>query len=968
MTPPSQFPNFKLTFNPLSTDPTFFPDLQLRLSNPTGLISASPPPLSAYKLGNFGLRWTPPTLWNPTNLPLPPERVENKTLTGAQTWELVENILMMMESLDAKGTRMISNGGEGGCRYEEMAQRNEVEKVKDKCVVKFEPDTHANVNLQVRKEKGSHESLITQFRVTYEKSIFKDEWPDNQVRVLGFQFTPRPIKDIPFYEEITPLTQGGYSIRYMVTPSGVLQIPLLGYPIFKGMAESSDKLDLTHDFLAALGIETPAYFQEAHTDNFKIPQHARDFLKILHHIETDDDKISVVNINKLHKRPKLFDWLSFEKIDWVAHLKEGRINIPNFGFFNFSHEELRNKLAATSDPEQQHQLMDQHARLEIHGTQKQLDASLSKQEFDESRFSIGQHDVILRGLKAEKIGSTLPGLKKLVAKISDGKFSLEDLGLYAENLHIDEMIIIDSKNGIKTVLKNAQIKKFNFDGLSHISAEGISADDFQVTSPRLSMGLHIQKASIPKIQFSRSDTEDKLSIAKIEGNETEINYGNTHVKSDKSSFENFTWTESKGKSQLNIKSLKSSGSIQYQAPAGISFESAGSSQLDNIQIAYENKTLDEAQVSASFDISGSVNKLSMKQGDALGISLTNTQFTPSHLGMTLSLGTPENTIKNIQYDIDLHVEKTELQPSQIGPVASDLSKITKGRIHLIQNSKDVKQIPQIDVSGIFDVHLKQVSGNNESFNIPGLSVTGNINNISLEGPAHFYTTPQGWIFEKPEEMKDKSLTAKAQIEGVRLLHDPHKVLGNNLGSWIHNEVVKTDMKFYGADFSIDDILKIEFTASPDGNESKNHLTNIDLHNIHFSNIKAGGIAWAKFPLFYYMRGVFPQLGNNKQDASVLPSYLSLDRFSISTPQAGKAVTTFEGFKSEVYEVDGNKQFAKVNIPLLRITPGSENIIDTGNNPNEIELYLIDKARGGYVRLKSVPRPLDKRHSRIVKPQ
>ena len=50
MTPPSQFPNFKLTFNPLSTDPTFFPDLQLRLSNPTGLISASPPPLSAYKL------------------------------------------------------------------------------------------------------------------------------------------------------------------------------------------------------------------------------------------------------------------------------------------------------------------------------------------------------------------------------------------------------------------------------------------------------------------------------------------------------------------------------------------------------------------------------------------------------------------------------------------------------------------------------------------------------------------------------------------------------------------------------------------------------------------------------------------------------------------------------------------------------------------------------------------------------
>jgi len=975
MTPPKVSLRPPFSENSLELPYVFFPDLQLHLDKDTPLNLGLQNPSEKFHLGNFALTWSPPALWSPQGIlqilpPMKPKAppIENKTLTGAQTWALVENILFLMESLDARGTRMISNGGQGGCRYEEMAQRSEVEKIKDKCLVKFDPDTHADVDLQLRKKKGTDETLITQFRVTYDKSIIKDEWPDNNVRVLGFQFTPRSVKRIPFYEEIDPLTQAGYSLRYMVTPNGLLQIPFFGYPIFKGIAEPNDKLDLSRDFLAALGIEKPEYFKEAHTDTYKIPQLVRDFMQILHHIESDDDKLSVVNINKLKGRPKLFDWLSFEKIDWVAHLREGSLEIPNFGSFNFTRDKLQAKIAQTSDLDEQHRIQDQNSRFEIHGSQKELVASLINPEIKEARFSVGQHEVTLKGLTAGKITSTLPGLKKLIAKISDGKFSLEDLSIHAEDLHVDEITIYDSKNKIKTYLKNAHIQNFNFNGLSNISAEGVSADIFDIDSPKLSMGLHIESASIPKIHFGRSPQQDSLVISRIEGKNTELNYSNTRLKSETGAFENLRWIETEGKSQLKIQSLNSSGSFQYLANSGISFKTSGSSSLNNISLIYEKQSDEKANLSAQFDLSGLIQQLGITQENKISVQLGNTQFNPSHIRIDLSLDPSDNAVQGIAYDIDLKLEKTELKESKLDPITLAPSSIRNGRIHLVQKNESDWKIPQIDVSGILDVHIQDVSGNNESFNIPGLSVTGGIHEIGIEGPAHFQTTPTGWFFEKLATDNNDKLHAKAKIKGVSLVHDPHQVPGNTLRTWLHNQVVKTDMQFRTADFSIDDIVKIEFVGGKESGVSENRLRNIELHNIRFENIQAAGVAWAKFPLFYYMRGLFPQIGTRHQDSITSPSFVSLDRFSILTPPEGKAVTTFEGFKTEIYEIGGEEKFAKVNIPLLKISPGGENLVDTGNNPNEIELYLIDKPRGGYIRLHSVPRPLEKRNSRVVTPK
>jgi len=939
----------------------FLPDLQLKLA--PGFPLGTPDQPGKYSLlGGQALAWSPPSLWTPRPFPYAPPSAppaaapvaaKDGFWSGAETFKFITDVLLLVESLDAKGSNMISNGGEGGCRYEEMAKREEARKLMDKCLVKFEPNTHASVVLQLRKMRGADESLISAFRVGYDKNIYKDEFPDNQVRVQGFQFTPRPEKAIPFGAEIDPLTADGYSIRYMVEGAAMLAIPLLGYPIFKLKAEPSDKLDLTRDFLLSLGLEKPADFAEAHTGHFLVPQKVADFMKLVRHIETDDDKLSVVNINKLKGRPSLFDWLSFERIDWVSQLRAGKLEVPHFGAFSFSRKAALQRAAGAKDEEARKKILSQASRLEIHGTKAGLAIELSNVEIDEAHFKIGDQDVTIKGMSAGKIRSTLPGLQELIRQIKAGTFGLDKLGVQAEDLFVEELSIRDSKNQITTQLKNANLKTFSFNGSDNISAQGVQADSLDVQSGKLNAGFKIEKASVAEVRFTRKNGLEEISMPRIEGGKTLIRYSNTTLKAEQSLFEGLNWAEGPEASRLSIQQLSSSGSIHYEAPSGLSFETRGSSQLRQIKLSHEKS----GRLNASLELAGKVQKLELNQGMALQLKLNEAEFGPSQIAFGFQIDPQSQALESIQYNCSFDIKSTEVGLSQIGPVTVAPSSLKNGRLKLAQAGGLLK-MPHMDLSGNLDIRLQTIAGSNESFNIPGLSVSGSINEISLKGPARFRTTLEGWVFEKVENAQGEKIQATAQIRQVDFSHDPHLVPGNNLKKWPHNEVVKTQMLFKSADLSIGDIERIEFA---------NRLRNVELRNIRFTNLQASGVAWAKFPLFYYMRGLFPEIGARQKDTLVNPSFTSLDRFSIQTPDEGPTLTLLEGFKGEVYEVAGDEKFAKVNIPLLRIHPEGETLVDTGDQPTEIELYLIDKARGGWIRLHSVPRPLEKRRSRIVAP-
>lgn len=172
------------------------------------------------------------------------------------------------------------------------------------------------------------------------------------------------------------------------------------------------------------------------------------------------------------------------------------------------------------------------------------------------------------------------------------------------------------------------------------------------------------------------------------------------------------------------------------------------------------------------------------------------------------------------------------------------------------------------------------------------------------------------------------------------------------------------MLFESADLSIEGVERIAF--SQEGfQDGGSHFSNLEIQGIRLDHLKAGGVLWAKFPLFYYMRGVFPEIGDNQENPVVQPSFAKLNRFSIRTNPDGKSATLLEGFESEIYEVQGQRAYAKVNFPYLKISPGEEKLIDTGDQVNRVNLYLIDKLRGGWIQLRSVDRPLLFRRSRII---
>lgn len=978
MTPPSKSISLKLQLDfplfPESPSLRFFPEF-----NVMPHLAPAPSFVEKPRLLFQGPSWSPSTFWtgNPDllaqihppvrdlpNIQVVPAKAPVKSGWNAtQIFNFVTDILLLIESLDAKGTGMVSNGGEGGCRYEEMAERSQVSKLMDKCLVKFEPDTRASVDLQLRKMEASNtESLITIFRLRYDKNIYKDEFPDNQVRVQGFQFTPPPTKYIPFDASVSPLTQMGYSLRYMVEPAGLMKIPFVGYPIFKIEAEPHPKLDLTKDFFRALGIDKPEYYSEVNTDPFKAPQTVRSFMRLMGHIESDDDKLQVVNINKLKGRPPLFDWLSFEKIDWVSRLREGSLHFPNFGTFNFTRKSAYEQISKTSNEEEKRNILDHSARFEIHGTQAKLNISLENIELADAHFTVGDQVVTLKGLRAGKIKTNIPGIKELIRQVKAGTFGLDKLHLEAENLFIDEIIIEDKKNLIKTELKNSSLQKLIFNGSSDISAFGLQAVSLDVQSSKLNTGFQIENARIPQTFFKREKGKEAIGIPRIEGGKTILRYSNANIRSHSSIFEDLQWTESQDASQLFIGSLSSSGSIRYEAPSGISFETKGSSKLQNIHLGYTPS----GQMNAALELSGKVNFLKLLQNGTLQLNLTQAEFQSSKLSMSLRLNPETKSLEALQYRCELKIKNAEFGESQIGPVSLAPSSLREGQIVLNHESINPFEIPSIDISGQLDLHLQSITGKNESFNIPGLSVTGGIYGISLTGPAHFKTTPTGWLFERLETAQQDKLQGKAIIRDSQIIHDPHQVPGNGLRSWPNHQVVKTDIHLQLAELSIDNIGKIEFVQGKSETETENHLQNMILEGIQINNIQASGVAWAKFPLFYYMRGVFPQIGAKVENTKVTPSSLIIDRFSIER-SAQQSETRIQGLQGEIYEVGGDGKFAKLHLPLLRINPQSERLIDTGDQPNEIDLYLIDKARGGYIKLQSVPRPLDSRRSRIIKP-
>src|SRR5262249_15604487 len=149
-------------------------------------------------------------------------------------------------------------------------------------------------------------------------------------------------------------------------------------------------------------------------------------------------------------------------------LREGALDLPGLGTLNF----VRNKSARILGPmseklgkmekddafyklrDEYLKLLEQTAKLEVHGDTKKLTVSLINPELSSAQFSYGRLKVELKGVTIENASVDLPPLKSLFDQIDKGTlkpvFHLKGIGA-------EKIVLTDEQTGISTTITNGKI-------------------------------------------------------------------------------------------------------------------------------------------------------------------------------------------------------------------------------------------------------------------------------------------------------------------------------------------------------------------------------------------------------------------------------------------------------------------------------------------------------------------------------
>ncbi|MFO1518894.1 MAG: hypothetical protein U1F57_04415 [bacterium] len=896
-------------------------------------------------------------------------------MTKDQIWDLITDSLLLVEDMDLSGDGMTVNGGVGGCRYPEFSRLKDIKEDLKHCTVTFDPDTHGSVRLQIRKISGVNASRITGFKLGYDKPLLKDEFPSNQVRIEGFHFVPAPEVSVPFYEEVDPPTFKGFQLKYMPIRRGINDVPVIGTIIFEAAVKDAKELYFTDDYLSSWGLDDPQFYKDAHTAQYRAPQGVGDFMRLIRH--ADMNPPNWVNLNKQNSKPDLFNWLSLQTIDVRAHLRPGTLNIPNLGTVTVSRDKAAIKIRPLYDKlqkmekgeerdelfKQYTQLLDDTARLEIKADPKQIAASLYNVGLSSAHFSDDRFDFELKGVTVQNLNSTLPPLQALVDQIKKGNFAPS---FQLNGVHADKIVLKDKELGTTTTINNANIGSLKINGKSSIVVEGLSATKLETQHAGSGLKFIVKDPAITSATLSQSGNLRGVKISHIEGKSIELGYSDLTFKVFSGGIDDLNITEKDGALTVKAGAISSTGSIEYGIPSSnISLKAEGNSNLSGLEVSRTVNDQGENVIHGKLGLAGTVTQLQLKQNGVFTGRFSNTTFRNGSLDVTALIkpnGTPK--LQGLQYSLDTQLGEMNIDEAKIGFVTLKPSKITNGHITIKHEDWEVTKLPSLDVGGTLKLNLNEMGGKNESFNIPGLLASGLFKNITIEGDAHLNWNQGDWLVETTAGGKTTPLQIHARLENGQILHDPHKVKGNDLSAWANNQVVQSDLKINSADLALNDVERIQFSTNS-APKSASGLKQVHVSDVRIDNINAGGVLWAKVPLFYYLRGLFPQIGNIGQGTQMKTSFIHLGDFEISFDEAGKPITTFKNFNTELYEVGGRNQYAKLTVPFLKISPSNANPVDTGDDPIQMDVSVKDPARGGAFQFLSVPRPLSERHSRIV---
>ncbi|MCE9624602.1 MAG: hypothetical protein K8R69_03970, partial [Deltaproteobacteria bacterium] len=228
--------------------------------------------------------------------------------------------------------------------------------------------------------------------------------------------------------------------------------------------------------------------------------------------------------------------------------------------------------------------------------------------------------------------------------------------------------------------------------------------------------------------------------------------------------------------------------------------------------------------------------------------------------------------------------------------------------------------------------------------LKGFSIEGLLKDIGIKGAGEIEIKPeQVSLVKLPDGDKPGQLRISGFAKNLVFRDDP-SVRKDELKKIVGGSAIKTEMNIESAKIEVKDLDSFVFVRPNPEVGRKADLKKLKVNDISLTNIEASAKIWAKFPIFGWLRGTFPQIGTiaGKIPDEKVNSELRLGTLDIDTDESGKT-TSISNLLIQLFEIGGQTQKAKFKLPSLTLSP---KLITTGKDPIELELYFKDLDRGG----------------------
>jgi len=853
---------------------------------------------------------------------------------------LLQEMLLAIDSIDLDAQGLPANGGKGGCRYSEVVQAKDYSKAQ--CSNKFDKNTKAQLHLEVRPVQGKNFSEIHQLYVSYDKTPHR-----LGIAVGGFYLTHplNPNDAGPLDTDQEDAFESGKNFRkalkprYQTKSSGEIPYsPKSSHLLMKPqgwLVEDAPGVtfDITKNTLLANGLWKENYYTDLGLEPFQFPRALNKLAALFSHADSCFAKLDGAPIkqpNFLHDLPPLVDWLAPEKLDLKVLFREKTVSLGDLGSIQFGKTD-KNGVSIKADAKGTVVTV-------VLGDIPQLDLQL------------GKNHLRAKGLKAGKIVLNLPPIAELTKEL--GLLDVE------KSADVIARCLYPGAHPKPTKDRSATFNKI----LRGITIENVSAESISLENSDRPIQALLESPQIDSIAFSSAkEVQLKgLKSAKVTLKENSTGLA-TEIKTAVIAKVSLDGTK-EGVLDLQAEGIESAGGFQYQNPKdAIEVQGQGASKISKFSLRFKHDVSGQDSIENELDFSGKIDTLKLVHPSIGNLTMGNTVIGDSTLKVALQWQAGANTSIQSNFQLSLDVPQAEVQEGHVQLVDIASSSLKKGKIKLESSPAGLKT----EVSGNLDLKLKKINIPLLDVILKGFTLEGSLEDIEIQGAGLLSLDPQA-ISLKKQATDDASATLKISgvLKGLTFSDDPSQ-RNSDLKKIPYGKAVKTQMELKDAKIGVGDLEAFEFIKGSADKTKKPNLKTLKVKNFSIGEIHAGGRICAKFPIFGWLMGSFPEIG---KATKILPiqdteSELRFDEWD-THEENGKKTTRLTNLLVQLFEIGGRNQLARFKLPLLTVQPGA---IDTGKDPMELEVYLKDQDRGGDFQFKLKDEDLSQRRRRKAPP-